>query len=200
MLGASATLSGDLDTFLKLLTAQIRNQDPMEPTDATQYASQLATFSNVEQAVRTNEILEGLAQMLDGQDVTRLAEWVGREVRHSGSFRLGEVPLTLEGALPGGADAGHLVIQSQDGREVARLPVDPGAERHVWTGESGAGTRVQPGYYAARLIGSIGGAEMEPVTPVLRGRVEEAALRGDAAVLLLEDGTEVSPADVLGVR
>ena len=42
--GARQTLSSDLDTFLKLLTAQIENQDPLEPADGTEYASQLATY------------------------------------------------------------------------------------------------------------------------------------------------------------
>lgn len=48
----------DYDSFLKLLVAELKNQDPTEPMDATQYVSQLATFSNVEQSIQTNDKLD----------------------------------------------------------------------------------------------------------------------------------------------
>jgi flagellar basal-body rod modification protein FlgD len=50
----------DYDSFLRLLVAQMRNQDPTSPTDSTQYFSQLASFSNVEQGLRTNDRLDAL--------------------------------------------------------------------------------------------------------------------------------------------
>jgi flagellar basal-body rod modification protein FlgD len=52
--------TGDFDTFLKLLVAQIKNQDPTKPMDPTQTVTQLATFSSVEQAVKTNTLLTSL--------------------------------------------------------------------------------------------------------------------------------------------
>lgn len=56
----SATLN--YDSFLKLLVAQMQNQDPTDPVDASQQMSQLASFSNVEQAIKTNKHLESLIQ------------------------------------------------------------------------------------------------------------------------------------------
>ena len=50
----------DYDSFLKLLVAQMRNQDPTSPTDSAEYFSQLASFSNVEQGLRTNDRLDAL--------------------------------------------------------------------------------------------------------------------------------------------
>src|SRR6476661_1959080 len=50
----------DYNSFLKLLVAQMKNQDPMNPTDSTQYLSQLASFSSVEQQVQTNAKLDRL--------------------------------------------------------------------------------------------------------------------------------------------
>ena len=54
-------LSDNYDTFLVLLTAQLQNQDPLAPMDSTQFTQQLVQFSQVEQQIRTNEQLEGLA-------------------------------------------------------------------------------------------------------------------------------------------
>lgn len=58
--GNAASL--DYDTFLKLLVAQMQNQDPTEPMDSTEQIAQLATFSQVEQTIQTNRNLEALIQ------------------------------------------------------------------------------------------------------------------------------------------
>ncbi|MEY5038566.1 MAG: flagellar basal body rod modification protein, partial [Pseudomonadota bacterium] len=54
-----ALISSDFDTFLKMLTAQMQNQDPLNPMDSTDYATQLATFSGVEQQARTPVWMDG---------------------------------------------------------------------------------------------------------------------------------------------
>jgi flagellar basal-body rod modification protein FlgD len=59
---ASAS-SMDYDSFLKLLIAQMKNQDPLNPIDSTEYVSQLATFSNVEQAIKQNAKLDQILIM-----------------------------------------------------------------------------------------------------------------------------------------
>lgn len=61
---AAEEQSEQFDTFLNLLTAQIRNQDPLAPIDSTQFVEQLATFSNLELQATTNQILEGISNML----------------------------------------------------------------------------------------------------------------------------------------
>ncbi len=76
-----ALLSSDFQTFLKMLTTQARNQDPLNPMDSSDYAQQLATFSGVEQQVRTNTLLESLAAQLGGGGLTQYASWVGMEAR-----------------------------------------------------------------------------------------------------------------------
>jgi flagellar basal-body rod modification protein FlgD len=57
---AAKSASLDYNAFLKLLIAEMRNQDPTEPMDATQYMAQLASFSTVEQAIQTNAKLDAL--------------------------------------------------------------------------------------------------------------------------------------------
>ena len=54
----------EFDTFLTLLTAQIKNQDPLAPLDSTQFVEQLATFTNLELQAKGNQVLEDIAQML----------------------------------------------------------------------------------------------------------------------------------------
>ncbi len=62
---ARSDASEEFDTFLTLLTAQIRNQDPLAPLDSTQFVEQLATFSNLELQAEGNQTLESIARMIE---------------------------------------------------------------------------------------------------------------------------------------
>ena len=70
---ATSTLSGDFNTFLKLLTTQLENQDPLQPMDSTEFIAQLASFSSVEQQIGTNTRLDEMLSV-DGRVL-------GRELR-----------------------------------------------------------------------------------------------------------------------
>jgi len=72
---AASKTSVDYNSFLKLLVTQMQNQDPTQPMDATQYVSQLATFSNVEQAVQMNSKLETL---IANSSLSQAEGWIGR--------------------------------------------------------------------------------------------------------------------------
>ncbi|BAQ44646.1 MULTISPECIES: flagellar hook assembly protein FlgD [Methylobacterium] len=67
---SSVASSMNSDTFLTLLVAQLKNQDPTKPMDSTQYVGELATFSQVEQATKTNQKLDSLlaSSFLDQAD------------------------------------------------------------------------------------------------------------------------------------
>jgi flagellar basal-body rod modification protein FlgD len=74
---AATSASLNYDSFLKLLTAQMQYQDPTNPMDATQFVAQLASFSNVEQAIRTNNKLDAL---LISQALTQVDGLIGKTV------------------------------------------------------------------------------------------------------------------------
>ncbi|MBL8577515.1 MAG: flagellar hook assembly protein FlgD [Mesorhizobium sp.] len=67
----------DYQSFLKLLVAQMKNQDPTNPMDSTQYMAQLASFSNVEQSVQMNQKLD---QMLQSNTLAQADAIIGRTV------------------------------------------------------------------------------------------------------------------------
>lgn len=77
---AASKASVDYDSFLKLLVTQMQNQDPTQPMDATQYVSQLATFSNVEQAVQMNSKLETL---IANTSLMQAEGWIGRTLTNA---------------------------------------------------------------------------------------------------------------------
>lgn len=67
----------DYDTFLKLLVAQMKNQDPTSPMESTDYVAQLATFSQVEQSV---QIKNKLDEMIQANALAQAASFIGREI------------------------------------------------------------------------------------------------------------------------
>ena len=75
----TSAITSDFETFLRMLTVQMQNQDPLNPVDSNDYATQLATFSGVEQAVLTNDLLTTLTTQLNSSGLADMAAWVGKD-------------------------------------------------------------------------------------------------------------------------
>ncbi|MDQ0457008.1 flagellar hook assembly protein FlgD [Rhizobium paknamense] len=84
----SSDASMDYDSFLQLLIAQMQNQDPTDPMDASEQVAQLATFSQVEQAIQTNTLLKS---MLVSEALTKAGDLVGTSVTSSDGETTGTV-------------------------------------------------------------------------------------------------------------
>ncbi|KQW31718.1 flagellar biosynthesis protein FlgD [Rhizobium sp. Root274] len=74
---ASASATLDYDNFLQLLIAQMKNQDPTDPMKASEQIAQLATFSQVEQTIKTNSNLETL---INGNALTNASSYIGKTI------------------------------------------------------------------------------------------------------------------------
>ncbi|KQO69489.1 flagellar basal body rod modification protein [Methylobacterium sp. Leaf469] len=95
--GVAASMNAD--TFLTLLMAQLKNQDPTKPMDSTAYVGELATFSQVEQATKTNSKLDSL---LSSSFLSQADQIIGRTITSADGNTTGEVQsvkITSEGAL-----------------------------------------------------------------------------------------------------
>lgn len=110
---AKSKTAVDYDSFLKLLIAQMKNQDPTQPMDSTQYVAQLATFSQVEQTVQSNAKLD---QILQSSALSQADSVIGRSITSADGSVTGTV---AEVRL---ASTGLIAILG-DGTEV---PVGPG--------------------------------------------------------------------------
>ncbi|HEX6610803.1 MAG TPA: flagellar hook assembly protein FlgD [Hyphomicrobiaceae bacterium] len=109
---ANSSVAPDYNSFLRLLVAQMKNQDPMKPIDATQYVSQIASFSNVEQAVQTNAKLDAL---MTSFALTQADGVIGRTITSANGEVTGTV--TAVRVVSGGA-----VAVLHTGREVLLGP------------------------------------------------------------------------------
>ena len=146
------------DEFLRLLVAQMQNQDPLNPQDGAEFVAQLAQFTNIELGLETNERLEGL--QASGQSSSRAAmmDLVGKSIDADFSrFRLkdegGPVDLTLD--LDGAADSVEVVIHDETGEEVHRIDLESRGEGESdfhWDGTGRDGKPLPPGSYTVEII------------------------------------------------
>lgn len=98
---AAAQTSVDYNSFLTLLVQELKNQDPTSPSDPTQYLSQIATFSNVQQAVQSNSKLDSL---LTTTSLTQAESIIGKTVTSADGSQTGQVQ-SVALASGGGATA-----------------------------------------------------------------------------------------------
>lgn len=107
---AKSKTSVDYQSFLKLLVAQMKNQDPTEPMDSTQYVAQLATFSQVEQSVQMNGKLD---QILLASALAQADAIIGHTITSADGETTGvvsEVRLTAGGLVAVLEDGGEITV------------------------------------------------------------------------------------------
>lgn len=198
---AGKVLSGDFNTFLKLLTAQLKNQDPLQPMDSTAFVAQLASFSSVEQQIGSNTRLDKILTALDGSDAQSLAGWIGREVRAPTSADFAGTPIDVGVTPVGTATSAVLVVKNDFGSEVARKTVSATASDISWDGTSTQGTPVANGRYSFSLESYNGDTLLGTQTGEVFNKVTEVrkTAAGDT-VLMLAGGGEVAPDKVSAVR
>lgn len=80
-----ATMASNFDTFLQLLTTQLKNQNPLDPLDTNAFTQQLVQFSGVEQQLKTNEFLEAMVLSTQTANSAQAVSYVGKVVTASGS-------------------------------------------------------------------------------------------------------------------
>ena len=101
---ASKTATLDYDAFMKLLVAQMSNQDPLNPTDSAEYMGQLASFSSVEQQIHTNTKLDS---MMAVSALTQANSLIGRTITSADGSTSGVVE-----AVRAGSSGVEAVIES----------------------------------------------------------------------------------------
>lgn len=198
----AAALSSDFETFLKMLTVQMQNQDPLNPADASDFAVQLASFSTVEQQVRTNEILTSLGDRLSGQSMGQLAGWVGMNARAEMPVAYDGRPVSLDYATPEGTDLARLVVRNARGAIIHQQDAPAAGGPLVWSGIDEMGQPLPTGLYSIEVDSFQGDTLLESRPVQSSARIVEARLgtQGESTLLIMEGGQQISSGEVLGLR
>ena len=199
---SGAKLAENFETFLTLLTEQMKNQDPLSPMDSTEFVSQLVEFSNVEQQINQNSNLETLIGLQLAASQTGAASYLGREVTLATPLsELADGEARWSYTLPRDAASAKLVIENTEGKvvRVVDAQISAGSHDYVWDGKDNAGAELPDGVY--RMSVAAVDAEDEEISATLenRGRVTSVDFsNGDPVLFIGKVGA--SMADVRSLR
>ncbi len=193
-------ISSDFETFLKMLTVQMQNQDPLNPVDSADYAVQLATFSGVEQQVQTNDLLRGLTEALSFGGMAQMATWVGREARAATFGNFDGDPITLAPNPLSQADKVLIAVYDDTGQEVDRFETAVSADLIEWDGVDSQGNTLPHGLYSFEEVSFIDDEAMTQDPVAVYSQIVEVRSEGGDTILILEGGAAVSSSQVSALR
>lgn len=198
--GSATKITSDFNTFLRMLTVQMQNQDPLNPIDSTDYAVQLATFSGVEQQVQTNQLLADMQGKFNQLGMAEMASWIGKEARSPAPVRYEGAPVILSPNPAVGANRAVLVVKDAQGTLVSREEIPVSTAPYQWLGAGIDGSPLPTGTYSLSLE-SLNGEQVISTTAVEHyARVMEAKGGTGGTKLVLEGGVEVLASAVTALR
>ncbi len=187
-------LAENFDDFLTLLTTQLKNQDPLSPTDSTEFTNQLVSFTQVEQSIASNQNLEALInlQQLSQQnnEATILVNYLGKTIGSNlniAGLKDGEAKWDME--FGAAADEVTYSIYDSSGNKVYTINdtdgVAKGEETFTWDGTvNGGGEAPEGHYYLVAEAKTEGGSDVE-VGFNLKGIAKSAETVNGVPVLMV---------------
>ncbi|MBY4894080.1 flagellar hook assembly protein FlgD [Rhodobacteraceae bacterium N5(2021)] len=196
----AASITTDFDMFLRLLTTQMQNQDPLNPADSTEYTAQLATFSAVEQQVETNDLLRGLQASFASMNMGQLSGWIGMEARAEMPVNFTGQATTVQIAPNTLADRVELVVRNRAGDVVASTPAVLGDEPFSWDGTGDDGYPLPHDTYTLSAQSWRGEDVLEERAAFVFGEISEAQTLSGEVFVTMENGVTVPADAVQGLR
>ncbi len=202
---SSSDIMGKED-FLTLLVAQLKNQDPMNPDDPTEFTSQLAEFSSLEQLQNINESLESLSGTQKQSDKFATMSLLGKDVTYTdGDFTFEGDPVSIGYQLDGQAASVTMTIQDENGKTVSILhPTELKKGNHFidWNGLDQEGNPFPDGKFKIILQATAEGEDATvAISPLVRSQVTGVDLSNDNgdAVLYTYAGAEISSGSIISI-
>ena len=185
---AQKQLSANFDTFLKLLTTQLQNQDPTAPMDSTQFTQQLVAFSQVEQQITTNQNLESLIALGQTQSSNLAMSYLGKSVvltDGTGVLTGGSASWTY--GLDNAAASTTITITDASGKSVfsASGETAAGAHSFTWDGKDNLGNQLADGTYKMTITSLAGDGSAISTSVASKGLVSGIDLTGTAPQLVI---------------
>jgi flagellar basal-body rod modification protein FlgD len=172
----SQMMASNFETFLLLLTAQLKNQDPLSPVDSNEFTAQLTQMAGVEQQLLTNDLLTALLEQSGGGAMNGAANYIGREATAAWeTVKYQDGAATWSYEL--GSDAAEATVEvlNGNGDVIWTGPAGPtteGVHDFTWNGQTTGGGQVQEGgVYTLRVSAASAGGTAVASQVLIRGRV-----------------------------
>ncbi len=191
----------DQNAFLKLMIAQLKNQDPTKPQDPSAFMSQLAQFSQVTSTQNMEKSIQTLTDSMRSTQVLNGTSLVGHDVLAPGATDTMDSGGTITGAIdaPKGTTAAKIVVKDAAGAEVRTFDLASPAEglnNFTWDGKTNTGVAAPTGQYTFSAVASVGG-QNQSLDPLLVSKVASVTIDPASSALTLNTSTgAVALADV----
>lgn len=168
-----ASLASNSQTFLTLLTTQLKNQDPTSPLDTNQFTAQLTQMTGVEQQLLSNQLLQQLVSQSSGAGVTGAVGLIGKQVTASGdTATLTDGSASWQYTLGGSASNVAVQITDSSGNVVytGAAPSGSGPQSFTWDGRNTAGQQqTNGGTYTLSISASDNSGKQVSVSNAVQG-------------------------------
>ena len=194
------------DDFLKLLVAQLKNQDPLKPQDNTEYVAQLAQFSSLEAAMGTNSRLDAITSQNQGLANTEVVSLVGKVATVKGSLVTSAgsgTPVPVSFTLGAKTDTTNVSIQNSTGKVIRTIPIgahSAGLVKLSWDGKDDRGNVMPAGTYAVSIQAKTAAGDSVSAAQETTGLVKSVAFDKGYPVLTLANGMQIPVSDLLKVE
>lgn len=199
----TARLNTNFNDFLRILTTQLQNQDPLDPMDSTQFTNQLVMFSQVEQQLSTNSKLDNLLKLQNTNVVSNALGYVGKDVTFTGNEVYYEgSPLAVTYTMKGNAVKGDLRIVDETGNVIRTIGLGNlnGTQTATWNGKDDSNQAVPNGVYTVRLDAlDEAGAKVDSTMSV-PGTVDGIETVDGAVQLQLTGNRTIPLTDILSIK
>lgn len=197
---SSTSSLGDYDTFIQLLTTQLQYQDPLDPTDTSEFTSQLVQYSSLEQQMNTNDKLDELISSLNTLSLGSGVGYIGMTVEAEGNELTVEEDGTVDASwvysLDEEASSVTLTVTDEDGTVVATQSGETasGAHAFTWDGTGSDGTQYTSGDYTLTVTAVDSSGKTLSATTTAIGKVSGVDTSTGSIVLSCGDITVDSSA------
>jgi len=198
---SQAKLAGDFDQFLMLLTAQLQNQDPLDPLNSNEFVQQLVSFTGVEQSIATNSNLEILITLHMAGQAASAVGYLGTAIEATGNrIALANGEARFLYTLPENAARTSILIANESGETVFAGQGNTTAGEHgfVWDGRDANGNLQADGVYKVTVTGFASDDSLLSIPTIIGGRVTRVETI-DGGIQLTVNGIAVPIEEVLSV-
>ena len=190
------------NAFLKLMIAQLKNQDPMKPQDPSQFMSQLAQFSQVTSTQNMEQSIQTLTDSMRSTQVLNGTSLVGHDVLAPSDTDTIESGGTVAGAIdvPKATTAVKIVVKDAAGVQVRTFDLEKpteGLNNFTWDGKTNTGVAAPSGQYTFEAVGAVAGQNVS-LDPLLTSRVSSVSIDPSSGSLTLN--TSAGPMALNDVR
>ena len=183
-----ATLADNFNTFLTLLTTQLQNQDPLNPMDSNEFTRQLVSYSQVEQAIQTNQNLETLISSTKAQDFSNLVGYLGKTATMDSNVAgLKNGQASWDYNLPANADQVDIYIKDASGNIVHHTTGEKGKGDHTltWDGKNDLGFDQPEGPYSMSVVAKTAAGNTIDTVTTVKGTVESVETESGVHTLVV---------------